>query len=147
MEYVRVRKTDLARNTSQIIRNVLRGQTAVIESHGQPEVAMMDIVDFRLQRAAMEYFSNPQKHEAEIGINEPGLKAASADVQAHYDLILGQYLAVHLSLARAGELLGMNSHELRMRLDRLVIPLRVGPESVEGIKEEIKVIENLRNGT
>lgn len=147
MEYVRVRKTDLARNTSQIIRNVLRGQTAVIESHGQPEVAMMDMMDFRLQRAAMEYFSNPQKHEAEIGINESDLKAASADVQAHYDLVLGQYLAVRLSLARAGEALGMNSHELRMRLERLGIPLRVGPESVEGIKEEIKVIENLGNGT
>ena len=41
----RIRKTDLARNTRQVINAVLRGQTAVVESHGQPEVAIMDIVD------------------------------------------------------------------------------------------------------
>ena len=41
MESVRrVRKTDLARNTHQVIRTVQRGQTAVIESHGRPEVAI-----------------------------------------------------------------------------------------------------------
>lgn len=35
----RVRKTDLARNTHQVIRAVQRGQTAVIENHGEPEAA------------------------------------------------------------------------------------------------------------
>ncbi|MBI5840996.1 MAG: hypothetical protein HZB19_12935 [Chloroflexi bacterium] len=143
MEYVRVRKTDLARNTSQIIRDVLRGKTTVVESHGQPEVAMMDIVDFQLQRAAMQYFGNPQKYEKDVVINDETLKAISSDVQARYDLVLGHYMALHLSLARAGELLGMNSHELRMRLVRLGIPLRVGPQSADEVKEEIKSIEDM----
>jgi predicted HTH domain antitoxin len=143
MDYIRVRKTDLARNTSQIIRNVLRGQTTVIESHGQPEVAMMEIVDFQLQRAAVQYFGDPQKYEQDIEIDEATLKKDSSDVQARYDLILGHYLALHLSLARAGELLGMSSHELRLRLARLGIPLQVGPRSIEGAKEEVQAIENM----
>jgi len=59
MEYVRVRKTDLARNTSRIIRNVLRGQPAVIESHGQPEVAIVDVADYLILRAVARYHENP----------------------------------------------------------------------------------------
>jgi hypothetical protein len=31
-----VRKTDLARNTRDVINAVLRGETAFIESHGKP---------------------------------------------------------------------------------------------------------------
>jgi len=34
-------KTELARNTRQIIRAAQRGQTVVIEHHGQPEVAII----------------------------------------------------------------------------------------------------------
>jgi predicted HTH domain antitoxin len=143
MEYVRVRKTDLARNTSQIIRNVLRGKTTVIESHGQPEVAMIDIVDFQLQRAAVHYFGAPQEYEKNFEINEADLKALSSDDQTHYDLVLGHYMALHLSLARAAELLGMSSHELRMRLVRLDIPLRTGPQTAEEAQEEIEAIQNL----
>jgi len=38
MKYVRVRKADLARNTSQIIRNVLREQPAVRDILGYPPI-------------------------------------------------------------------------------------------------------------
>lgn len=55
MEYMRVRKTDLARNTSQIIRNVLRGQPTVIENHGQPEVAIVDVIDYLILRALAHF--------------------------------------------------------------------------------------------
>ncbi len=146
MEYVRVRKTDLARNTSQIIRNVLRGKTTVIESHGQPEVAMIDIIDFQLQRAAVHYFSAPQEYEKDVEINEEALKGLPDDDQALYDLVLGHYMALHLSLARAAELLGMNSHELRMRLVRLDIPLRTGPQSVKEVEEEIEAVRKREQG-
>lgn len=140
MEYIRVRKTDLARNTSQVIRKVLRGQTAVIESHGQPEAALMDIVDFQLQQAAMQYFGNPEKYTEDIEIN-PAILKALPDEQACYNLVLGHYLSLHLSLAKAGELLGMSSHEIRSRLVRLGIPLRIGPTSVDEIREEIESVE------
>jgi hypothetical protein len=141
MEYIRVRKTDLARNTSQVIRKVLRGQTAVIESHGQPEAALMDIIDFLLQRAAMEYLGNPQKFEEDIEIS-PVMLDALPDEQGRYDMVLGHYLSLHLSLAKAGDLLGMTSHEIRSRLVRLGIPLRVGPTSADEVRKEIESIEN-----
>lgn len=140
MEYIRVRKTALARNTSQIIRNVLRGKTTVIESHGQPEVAMIDIVDFQLQRAAVHYLGAPQEYEKNTALDEQSLKDLSSDDQARYDLALGRYMALYLSLARAAELLGMSSHELRMRLVRLDIPLRTGPQTAEEAQEEIETI-------
>jgi hypothetical protein len=141
MEYIRVRKTDLARNTSQVIRKVLRGQTAVIESHGQPEAALMDIVDFQLQRAAMQYLGNPQKFEVDMEIT-PEIFDALPDEQARYDLVLGHYLSLHLSLAKAGELLGMTSHEIRSRLVRLGIPLRLGPTTADEVRNEIDTIES-----
>ena len=50
-----VRKTDLARNTRQIIRKVQRGQTILIENHGQAEVAILDIVDYYILRALAAY--------------------------------------------------------------------------------------------
>lgn len=129
MEYIRIRKTDLARNTSQVIRKVLRGQTAVIESHGQPEAALMDIVDFQLQRAAMQFLNDPQKFEKDIDLNQDILDALP-DEQAQFDLVLGHYLSLHLSLAKAGELLDMTSNEIRSRMVRLGIPLRIGPSSI-----------------
>ena len=141
MEYIRIRKTDLARNTSQVIRKVLRGQTAVIESHGQPEAALMDIVDFQLQRAAMKYFGKPQKFEEDIEIS-PAMLDSLPDEQARYDLVLGHYMSLHLSLAKAGELLDMTFNEIRSRMVRLDIPLRIGPSSIDEVKAEIDSIEN-----
>ena len=65
MEYLRVRKTDLARNTSQIIRNVLRGQPTIIENHGQPEVAIVDVIDYLILRA-LAHFHAKLVHDAAI---------------------------------------------------------------------------------
>jgi hypothetical protein len=55
MEYVHVRKTDLVRNTSRIIRNVLLGQPTVIENHGQLEAIVVDVVDYLILRALAHY--------------------------------------------------------------------------------------------
>ena len=54
-----VRKTDLARNTRQIIRKVQRGQTILIENHGQAEVAILDIVDYYILRAGCLLYPSP----------------------------------------------------------------------------------------
>ena len=69
----RVRKTDLARSTRQVINNVLRGQTAVVESHGQPEVAIMDIVDYRITRAVMRYFGQRPEIDVKKGLADQQL--------------------------------------------------------------------------
>ena len=49
MDYVqRVPKTELARNTRQVIRDAQRGYTVLVESHGQAEAAILDIFDYRI---------------------------------------------------------------------------------------------------
>ena len=63
----RVHKTDLARNASQIIRRVQRGQTVLVENHGHVEAAILDIFDYRILRALTSYYTRPPK------INSKGL--------------------------------------------------------------------------
>ena len=127
MEIVqRVRKTDLARNMRQVIQSVQRGQTALIESHGQPEVAIVDIVDYRLSRAVLHYHAQPPNIDSTEGLSNEAVEAL-ADEQARYNLVMAHYLADSISLARAAELLGLTWLDLRTRCLRLDIPLRMAP--------------------
>ena len=135
MEYVRVRKTDLARNTSRIIRNVLRGQPAVIESHGQPEVAIVDVADYFILRAVARYHENPPT------INPDGLTDDEADQltdpQERYNVVMAHYLAGAISTGRTAELLGLPWIELRERFRRLDVPIHLGSSSVEEARQEL----------
>ena len=56
----RVRKTDLVRHTLKILSSIQRGQTVVVEHHGQAEVAIMDILDYQIQRAFNYFFPSLQ---------------------------------------------------------------------------------------
>ena len=56
----RARKTDLARHTRKILSSIQRGQTVVVEHHGQAEVAIMDILDYQIQRAFNYFFPSLQ---------------------------------------------------------------------------------------
>ncbi len=136
----RISKTDLARSTHQVIREAQRGYTVLVENHGQPEVAIVDIVDFQLQRAAIHYFSSPQEYEKDIEINEETVETLPTD-QNRFNLVIGHYLAIHISIGRSAELLGMSPPELQVRLGRSGIPLRMGPESQEELDEEMKIIQ------
>jgi Uncharacterised protein family (UPF0175) len=136
----RISKTELARSTHQVIRDAQRGYTVLVENHGQPEVAIVDIIDFQLQRAAIHYFSSPKLYDEDLEITESLLKSLKTD-QDRFNLVIGHYLAIHQSIGRSAELLGMSTPELMMRLGRAGIPLRVGPESAEELEEEMKVIE------
>ena len=136
----RISKTDLARSTHQVIREAQRGYTVLVENHGQPEVAIIDIVDFQLQRAAIHYFKSPQEYEKEVEINEATLDTLPTD-QDRFNLVIGHYLAVHISIGRSAELLGMSPPELQVRLGRSGIPLRIGPESQEELDNEVKIIQ------
>ena len=71
---VRISKTDLARNTRQVINDVLRGQAAFIESHGKPEAAIIDIVDYRILHAVMRYHASRPKIDANTGLSEVDLQ-------------------------------------------------------------------------
>jgi predicted HTH domain antitoxin len=132
-----IRKTDLARNTSQVIRNVLRGQTAVVESHGQPEVAIVDIIDYQIQRAALNYYAQ-QPAVSEADDFSDRAFTAIRDDQERFNQVIAYYLAELISLGRMAELLGLPAFDLRLRFVRLGIPLRLGPRTIEEAQEEIK---------
>ena len=134
----RVRKTDLARNTRQVINTVLRGQTAVVESHGQPEVAIMDILDYRITRAVMGYYARRPQIDLEAGLSD-GQVAAVADSQERFDLVLAHYLAGAISLSRAAELLDLPWLDLRARFLRLDVPMRPAPSGLDAARADVKV--------
>lgn len=136
----RISKTDLARSTHQVIREAQRGYTVLVENHGQPEVVIVDIIDFQLQRAAIHYFSFTKEYEQDAEISESMLKSLPSD-QDRFNVVIGHYLAVHVSIGRSAELLGMSSPELQVRLMRSGIPLRMGLESREELNNEMKVIK------
>jgi predicted HTH domain antitoxin len=133
-------KTDLARNTRQVINNVLRGQTAVVESHGQPEVAIMDIVDYRITRAVMRYYSQQPVIDVEQGLADQRV-ALTSDAQDRYNLVLAHYLAGAISLGRAAELLDLPWLDLRGRFLRLDVPLRTVLTDLHEARLDFEVAE------
>ena len=133
----RVRKTDLARNTRQVITAVQRGQTAIVESHGQPEAAILDILDYHILRAVMRYYTQRPEIDVEAGLANKHVVALT-DTQARYDLVLAHYLAGAISLARAAELLDLSWLDLRTRCLRLDVPLRTAPTDLEQARADVE---------
>ena len=125
-----VRKTDLARNTRQVLKNVQRGRTAIIESHGQPEAAIVDISDYLIGRAVMRYYGQRPPIEIEAGLTDERVSALSEE-QDRYDLVFAHYLAGAISLSRAAELLGLTWLDLRTRCLRLDVPLHTAPATLD----------------
>jgi prevent-host-death family protein len=137
MELVQhIPKTELARNTRQVIRAAQRGQTVVIESHGQPEVAIMDISDFYIMRAVLRYYAESSANIGDTGWDEQAWQTAVTP-QARFDLVLAQYLNEHISLGKAAELLELAWLDLRTRLVRLNVPLRIGPVNLDEARQDV----------
>jgi hypothetical protein len=137
----RVRKTDLARNTRQVINAVLRGRTAVVESHGRPEVAILDIVDYRIIRAVMSYYARKPDIDVEAGLADRALAALSEE-QERYNLVLAHYMGGSISLARTAELLGLSWLTLRARFLRLDVPLRTAPADLTEAQADVEIAES-----
>ena len=114
----KVSETELARNTRQVLSDVQRGRTTLIESHGKPEAALMDIIDYRILRAVMRAYAQPIQTDAEAGLSDQAV-AAVEDLDARYGQVLSHYLSRSISLARAAKLLGIPWLELRTRCLRL----------------------------
>jgi len=128
-----------------VINTVMRGQTALIESHGKAEVAIIDIVDYLILRAVMRYHARPPQIDMDAGLTDAAAEA-TRDLQARYDLVLAHYLADAISLSRAAELLNLPSFDLRMRFVRLDVPLRLGPATIEEALAEVEKLRQLRDG-
>lgn len=134
----RVRKTDLARNTRRVLKNVQRGRTAIIESHGQPEAALIDISDYLIVRAVMRYYGQRPPIEVEAGLTDEAVSTL-ADEQDRYDLVFAHHLAGAISLSRAAELLGSTWLDLRTRCLRLDVPLSMAPATLDEARADADV--------
>jgi hypothetical protein len=132
-----VSKTELARNTRKVIHDVQRGQTAVIESHGQPEVAIMDIVEYRIQRAFIHYYTQNPVVDENDDLSDQAFNSI-VDEQERTNRVMTYYLAQLISIARAAELLELPAFDLRLRFLRLGIPLSFGPQSMEEAAQDVK---------
>ena len=102
-----------------------RGYTIIVTVHGDEQVVLMDVVDYRLMRALAEYRSGGDKEprtEAPQGLSEEevqkAVKDADGDPQAAWDLVIGAYMDGEVSLNRAAELLEVLHFELEERLRR-----------------------------
>jgi prevent-host-death family protein len=129
-------KTELARNTRQIVRAAQRGQTVVIEHHGQPEVAIIDIADYHILRALAHYHAHLPQVAGGGGLSDE-VVAAQPSLQTQYDLVLAYYLAEEISLSRAAELLGLPWLDLRTRFLRLDVPLRTVPADLAEAQTDV----------
>jgi predicted HTH domain antitoxin len=138
---------DLERNPRRVLDAVRHGATALIESDGELEAALMDIVDYRVLRALARSRTDP--------LNVDGLDAGlsgelvehTSDVQARYDLVLAYYLAEAISLGRAAELLKVTWVDLKDCFHRLDIPLRLGPATIDDVREEIQAARAISEAT
>jgi predicted HTH domain antitoxin len=138
-----VRKSDLARNTRQIIRDVLRGRTAVVENHGQAEVAIVDIIDYRIQRAFIHYHVDKPSLSEQDDLSEQEFGNCT-DEQELCNRVMAYYLAGIISLALAAELLELTYFDLRTRLLNLGIPLSLGAQTIEELESEVDLIKGLK---
>jgi hypothetical protein len=141
MEYIRVRKTDLARKTSQIIRNVLRGQPTVIENHGQPEVAIVDVIDYLILCAVAHYYAGNRPVLDSKGPSDAEFSGLTE--QDRYNRAMDYYLAEACSTGRMAELLKISWADMRERFNRLGVPEFFGPTTMEEAREDALVASAL----
>lgn len=138
-------KTELARNTRRIIREVQQGQTVVIEHHGEPEVAILDITDYYLLRASLRFHTQPPAVTVGGGLTEADVDGLP-NREAQTDRVLAHLLAGDISLARAAELLGIPWLDLRTRMQRLEIPHQVTPVNPEAARADAARALDWANG-
>jgi predicted amino acid dehydrogenase len=142
-----ISKTDLARRTRHVLEQARRGRTMIVESYGEEQVAIVDVLDYRILRAVAAYHalsphaapvSDP--HMAPRGMDlaemQQAIVQADGDVQACWNRVLAAYLDADISLGRGAELLGLSRFELADRFQRLGLPLQTGPVTADEAREE-----------
>lgn len=117
---IEVSKTDLARNTREIVERVRNGQTIIVKSYGEEQIVLLDALDYRILKASSGYAVKTPPRTAD-------------DFQA----VIFAYLDERISLAKTAELLGLSRFDLMERFKRIGIPLRQGPDTLEEAIDEI----------
>lgn len=152
-----ISRTNLARNTRQVMDEARRGHTFIVESYGEEQVAILDILDYRLLRAAANYHARHNQPDNTISsiqnVLTPPMGLASTDVeteetttpreiQSIWDRVIASYFKENISLGRAAQLLEMSRFDLMDRLNRLGLPLLMGPKNIEEAKAEYEVFQD-----
>lgn len=133
----RISRSELAGQLDAVLDAVHGGVPAIVEQDGRPEATILDVVDYRLLRAAARATGSQKRVDVEDELSDERL-AALADEQERYDLILRYYLADGLSTGRLAELLNLPWVDVRARFSRLGLPFFSGPESVDELTEEVR---------
>ncbi len=123
---ITISRTDLARKTREIMEQVRQGQAVVVESYGQEQMVLLDALDYKLLRA-LGYYAATQTGVAEAVAEDEVSQAVTA------------YLEQRISLSKTAEQLTLSRFDLMARFERLGIPLRVGPATIDEAREEIEV--------
>lgn len=146
-----ISRTELARSTRQAIEQARRGQTVLVESYGEEQVAIMDALDYRLLRAVAAYRARPDAPAQNANAIPKGVtaesgaaaqQAAGGDPQAIWEQVITAYLDGHISLGRAATLLQQSRFELQARFNRLGLPLRLGPTTIAAGQAEYDALKS-----
>jgi predicted HTH domain antitoxin len=130
-----VPKTDLARKTRQVIRNVQARPDCSGEKSRAGRNGHSGYLDYRILRAFMAYHARPPKVNPQ-GLDSKLLEGLD-DSQKGCDLILVHYLDGAINLGRAAELLDLPAVELQVRFQRLDVPFKLGPEDKPATLDEV----------
>jgi len=129
----RISVTDLSPKARQLLKSVGEGKPVLLEEGGEDEAVIVDLLDYRLLRAAMHAAARRSDPDFDPGLSEDVL---ASDPQARCDQILAHYLAGSISLGRTAELLGVSPPDLRRRFERLGLPQCMAPSSTEEARRD-----------
>ena len=124
---IEISRTDLARNTRDIVDQVRHGQTIMVRSYGEDQIVLLDALDYWILKAVADYALKQTSEPCD-------------DVSG----VLCRYLNAQISLAKAAELLGISRFDLMERFERLTIPLRLGPETLKDAHAELAEAERAK---
>jgi predicted HTH domain antitoxin len=125
---VTISRTDLARNTREIVDQVRKGGTVVVRSYGEDQIVLLAHLDYQILKAMVDN-----------ALRKPN------DVQtAAVSAVIRLYLEEQISLAKASEMLGMSRYELMEHFERLGVLLRLGPTTLDEAQDEIAAAQNAR---
>ena len=138
-----VTQTELARRTRAILQQAIEGHIILVHRFGEEQIALLDIHDYRLLRAAASYKARPQAPVANLEETPAGLDDARVEEawnqqgpQAAWNLVIHAYLDGDISLGRAAALLGLNRFDFQARFQRLGLSLRTGPADAAEVMED-----------
>jgi hypothetical protein len=125
-----------------------RGDTLIVESYGEEQVVLMDILDYRLMRAVAAYHhESPPSSASDVelrGLSEGDFN--STDSQLRWNQVMTAYLDEQIILGRAATLLNLSRYELDERFRRLDLPRRIGAETIAAAQAEVTTALGNSNG-